>query len=217
MSSLDLGVIGNCSYGALIDSAARIVWCCLPRFDADPVFCSLLNDHDAESGVFAIDLQGMTRCEQSYERNTAILVTRLFDDDGNGIEITDFAPRFVSRGRRFRPMTIIRRVVPIAGSPRIAIRPRPRFDYGAKAPALTHGSNHIRYVGEALTLRLTTNAPITYVINETPFRLEEPISLVLGPDETLSGGVEETVREFQERTAEYWRLWTWQAPMHARW
>ena len=144
MSSLDLGVIGNCSYGALIDSAARIVWCCLPRFDADPVFCNLLNDHDGESGVFAIDLEGMTRSEQSYQRNTAILVTRLYDDDGNGIEITDFAPRFRIFGRRFRPMTLIRRAAPIAGSPRICVRLRPRFDYGAKAPALTHGSPRTR-------------------------------------------------------------------------
>ena len=91
MSSLDLGVIGNGSYGALIDAAGRVVWCCLPRFDADPVFCSLLNDHDGERGMFAVDLQGVTRREQCYQRNTAILVTRMFDGDGNGIELTDFA------------------------------------------------------------------------------------------------------------------------------
>ncbi len=207
MSSLDLGVIGNCSYGALIDATGRVVWCCLPRFDADPVFCSLLNDHDSERGVFAIDLHGMTRSEQSYERNTAILVTRVFDDAGNGIEITDFAPRFRMHGRRFRPMSLIRRVTPIAGTPRIRVRLRPRFDYGAKEPSLTHGSNHIRYISDRLTLRLTTNAPITYLLSETSFCLEEPISLILGPDETLAGGVEETAREFQERTTEYWRFW----------
>ncbi|NIM28766.1 MAG: glycoside hydrolase family 15 protein [Gammaproteobacteria bacterium] len=207
MSSLDLGVIGNCSFGALIDAAARVVWCCLPRFDADPVFCSLLNNHDGDSGVFVVELQGMTRSEQFYKQNTAILVTRMFDDEGNGIEITDFAPRFNMRGRRFRPMTLIRRLRTIVGTPRIVIRVRPRFDYGATAPSLTHGSNHIRYVGDKLTLRLTTNAPITYVLNETPFCLEEPTSFVLGPDETLATGVEETAREFQERTTEYWRLW----------
>ena len=207
MSSLDLGVIGNCSFGALIDSAARIVWCCLPRFDADPVFCSLLNDSNGDTGVFAIELQGMSRSEQFYKRNTAILVTRLFDDSGNAIEITDFAPRFRMHGRRFRPTTLIRRVTPLAGTPRIRIRLRPRFDYGATAPSLTHGSNHIRYVGDALTLRLTTNAPVSYVLSETTFCLEEPVSLVFGPDETLAGAVEATAREFQERTEEYWRLW----------
>jgi len=207
MSALDLGVVGNCSYGALIDATARVVWCCLPRFDADPVFCSLLNDHDGDRGVFAIDLHGMTRSEQHYQRNTAILVTRMYDDSGGGIEITDFAPRFRLRGRRFRPMMLVRRITPIAGTPRIGIRLRPLFDYGASEPTLTHGSNHIRYVGDNLTLRVTTNAPTTYVRNETPFCLEEPISLLFGPDETLAGGVEETARDFQERTAEYWKLW----------
>ena len=37
-ASLDLGLIGNCSVSALVDAKARIVWCCLPRFDGDPVF-----------------------------------------------------------------------------------------------------------------------------------------------------------------------------------
>ena len=32
MSNLELGIIGNCMYSALIDRKGRIVWCCLPRF-----------------------------------------------------------------------------------------------------------------------------------------------------------------------------------------
>ena len=53
MSKLDLAVIGNCSISALLDERARIVWCCLPRFDGDPVFCSLMNDHrDGKKGFF---------------------------------------------------------------------------------------------------------------------------------------------------------------------
>ena len=31
-------MIGNCAFSALVDERARIVWCCLPRFDGDPVF-----------------------------------------------------------------------------------------------------------------------------------------------------------------------------------
>ena len=42
-ASLSLGVIGNCSYSALVDQRARIVWCCLPRFDGEPVFNALLH------------------------------------------------------------------------------------------------------------------------------------------------------------------------------
>ncbi|MDB5844208.1 MAG: glycoside hydrolase 15-related protein, partial [Polaromonas sp.] len=40
--SLSLGVIGNCAFSALVDVRGRIVWCCLPRFDGDPVFNALL-------------------------------------------------------------------------------------------------------------------------------------------------------------------------------
>ena len=41
-ASLAMGVIGNCSFSALVDERARIVWCCLPRFDSPPVFNALL-------------------------------------------------------------------------------------------------------------------------------------------------------------------------------
>ena len=40
--NLALGVVGNCAFNALIDPRGRIVWCCLPRPDGDPVFNALL-------------------------------------------------------------------------------------------------------------------------------------------------------------------------------
>ena len=218
MSSLDLGVVGNCAYGALIDPKARIVWCCLPRFDADPVFCSLVDDDpNARAGFFSIELIDAARTEQRYVANTAILETRIVDREGGEITITDFAPRFHTRGRIFRPLTLVRRVRPSGGSPRVRIRMRPRFDYGARAPGVTHGSNHIRYTHTGLALRLNTNAPIVYVLEETPFLLEKPVSFLLGPDETLAGGVEETAREFEEETAEYWRRWTRRLALPFEW
>ena len=217
-ASLDLGVIGNCSYGALIDADARVVWCCLPRFDGDPVFCSLLDDRSEDPpGIFAIEIDGRARSEQFYIRNTAVLVTRLFDERGGAVEIADFAPRFALHGRRFRPMTLVRRIRPIAGTPRIRVKVRPRFDYGATFPELTRGSNHLRFVGPRFTLRLTTNAPITYIAHETPFLIEEPLSLILGPDETLSGGVEEIARDFQERTVLEWQQWVRRLALPAEW
>ena len=50
-------------------------------------------------------------------------------------------------------------------------------------------------------LRLNTNAPLTYVLDSTWFSLQAPVSLLLGPDETLSAGIEETARDFEEQTA----------------
>ena len=91
------------------------------------------------------------------------------------------------------------------------------FNYGARAPEITHGSNHIRYLHTSQTRRLNTNAPITYVLDETPFLLEEPVSFLLGPDETLAGGVEETARELEEETAAYWRRWTRRLALPFEW
>ena len=208
MSTLDLAVIGNCAISALLDSRARIVWTCLPRFDGDPVFCSLLNDHeDGEKGFYDVELFGFVRSEQNYQPNSAVLVTTLYDEMGGALEITDFAPHFKQFGRVFRPMMLLRLIRPLAGTPRIRIRLRPNYDQGQERPETTRGSNHIRYVMPDLTLRLTTDGPVTYILEEVPFVLESPITLLLGPDETLVEPVAEAGRSFFEKTDEYWRDW----------
>ncbi len=212
LSSLDLGVVGNCAFGALIDDIGSIVWCCLPRFDGDPVFCQLLNDsrkaQEGAQGVYQIDLIGRARSEQEYIKNTAVLVTRLYDDNGGAVEITDFAPRFSQLGRMFRPTMIVRTVRPLSGEPRVRVVLRPAHGYGAHRPEITRGSNHIRYVSPPITLRLTTDAPLAFVLDETPFFLEEPITLILGPDESLTRPIVETGRDFLDKTVEYWRGWS---------
>jgi GH15 family glucan-1,4-alpha-glucosidase len=217
--SLDLGVTGNCVVSALIDRCARIVWSCLPRLDGDPVFHAL-GDGDGSAnarGVFEIELGGFERSEQEYVRNTAVLVTRLYSTNGSAIEVTDHCPRFERFGRMFRPQALVRRVRALAGTPRIRIRLRPSFEYGALAPAITHGSNHIRYVSPERVLRLTTDAPVTYVLEETQFLLESSFSFVLGADETLADGPEQTARDFQELTETWWRQWTRRLAIPAEW
>jgi GH15 family glucan-1,4-alpha-glucosidase len=205
--SLKLGVIGNCAYSALVDERARIVWCCLPRFDGDPVFNALL-DPSENGSVWAFELEQFARSEQWYEPNTAIVKTRLFDAQGQGIEITDLAPRFWNRGRMFRPLTLIRRVKVLSGSPRVRVLVRPRFHWGREEPLVTQGSTHLRYVGADQTLRLNTDAPLSYLLSETFFVVDRPMNFILGPDETLLGGIEETALGFEQETASYWRSWT---------
>ncbi len=210
MSDLNLAVIGNCTFGALVDRRARIVWSCLPRFDAEPVFCNLLNGNDDGEtfGFYDIELKDFARSEQQYIHNTAVLVTTLYDHSGAAVEITDFAPRYEQYGRFYRPVMIVRIVRPVIGDPTVRIRLRPAYGYGQGQPDRTHGSNHIRYVTPALTLRLTTDAPISFVLDEVPFILEEPITLILGPDESLTQSICDTGRNTLERTQQYWREWT---------
>ncbi|NLG60156.1 MAG: glycoside hydrolase family 15 protein [Gammaproteobacteria bacterium] len=206
-SNLDLGVIGNGSFGALIDPRARIVWSCMPAFDGDPVFCSLLEPRDHDGGDFSIELEDFERSEQAYVTNTAILRTVLYDSRGGAVEVIDFAPRWRWHDRFYRPVTIARRVTPLAGHPRIRVRLRPLTHWGAHRAETTWGSNHVRYLLPDYTLRLTTDVPVRFIRDELPFVLTRPTHLLLGPDETVTRSLPGFMHEALERTTDYWREW----------
>src|SRR3990172_6656653 len=204
---LDLGIIGNCNVSALVDARGRLVWACLPRYDGDPVFCALLSNAQDQGGAFEIELQNLARVEQHYLRNTAVLVTTLHDANGGAVEITDFAPRFRQYGRMFYPMMYVRRVRPLAGSPVIRVCLEPRYQYGAGVPTHTFGSNHIRYVAPDLVFRVTTDASITAVLEQTRFVLEQDLTFILGPDESVTESVREVGLRFFGETKNYWHDW----------
>lgn len=204
--NLDLGVIGNCSFGALIDRQARVVWSCLPTFDGDPAFCHLLSPR-IEGGDFSVELEDFQESEQAYIPNTAILRTVLRDSKGGAIEVIDFAPRWRNHNRFYRPVSIVRQIRPLSGAPRIIVRARPLADWGARKPESTWGSNHIRWMLPDFTLRLTTDVPIRFVRDELPFVLNHPVHLVIGVDESLMRSLTGYVQEAYERTEEYWREW----------
>jgi GH15 family glucan-1,4-alpha-glucosidase len=203
--SLDLAVIGNGRTAALVDRNGRMVWWCFPRFDCDPVFCRLIAG-DEEKGFFDVVLEGFSHSQSRYERNTATVETLLTAKDGSAVRITDFAPRFRNFDRILRPPQLMRRIEPVAGMPRITIRLRPTQDYGKPMLRRVAGSNHITY-GEPALIRLTTDAPLSYIEEETVFALVRPLTLVLGADEPFAGEPATTGREFLHHTNEYWREW----------
>lgn len=206
---LDLAPIGNCAASALIDSRARFMWACAPRVDGDPMFCALLSGRDpaeAQHGVWAIDLIDEASTTQHYERNTPILVTRLTDTNGSQVEIVDFCPRYRQNNRIYRPNAFIRIIRPVKGAPRIRMRLTPAVDWGAHAAEATSGSNHIRFRVPGL-MRITTSAPVSHILNERVFRLEEEHVFFFGPDEPFEGDLRARVRQMYENTALYWRRW----------
>ncbi len=208
MADLDLAAVGNCSVAALISPLGRIVWFCFPRLDADPVFCALLGGAEPERGFWDVSLPGGRGLGQRYLPNTAVVETLLADDSGGRLRIVDFCPRQPRFGRMFRPPMIIRRIEPLDGRPRITVRLRPSFDYGAARPAISLGSNHIRFMGPEAVLRLTTDAPLSYLVPETPFVLDRPLTFFLGPDETVPEAPERLGRELLDATCTTWEKWT---------
>ncbi len=207
--SLDLALIGNCQVGALIDTQAEIVWYCLPRFDGDPVFCSLLQEHEPGEGLgyCSVELVDQVASEQNYLPNSAVLVTRMTDSRGGVVEITDFAPRFRQYGRIFTPIMLVRQVRRLHGTPRIVVRVRPARNYGAERGEYTYGSHHIRYVSPYMVLRLSTDASVTAILQELPVVLEDELNFVFGPDETVLENVSDLANRFKNDTVAYWQEW----------
>ena len=209
--TLDLFPIGNCTASALIDRRGCYVWACAPRVDGDPFFSALLGGLDpaepAAQGLWDVEVEDAREITQSYLRNTPILVTRIVDGAGAALEITDFCPRYRQYGRVYRPLAFVRTVRPVVGAPRIRIRLRPTSNYGEHLTPQTVGSNHIRYIGAEVTLRLTTDAPVSHIQEERTFRLEEPVAMFLGPDEGFESDVATASARMLRETTDYWRGW----------
>ncbi len=205
--SLDLAPIGNCAISALIDRRGRYVWACAPRVDGDPVFSALMNGADPDHGYWAIELEGGVDVSQAYVHNTPVLRTVLTAGDGASVEILDFAPRHRKHARTYRPLAFGRIVRPLSGAPRIRVRLRPSADWGARRADFTSGSNHIRYQCTDITLRLTTDCPVSHVLEERVFRLERPLAFFLGPDEGYDQEVGPGLSATLDRTVAYWQDW----------
>ena len=207
-ADLELWPIGNCQVSGLVDRTGALAWGCVPRVDGDPVFCALLNGDRRDAGIWRFELEGQTSIEQHYERNTAILVTRIEAEDGSAVEIRDFCPRFESSGRMYRPVAWVRNVRPVSGNPRLRVVLKPMRDYGAEIAPTTHGTNHVRYLIGPQALRLSTDAPIGYVLEDRSFRVESELHFFLGPDEPFSGNLRSELQRMEALTRDYWKIWT---------
>ena len=206
-SDLDLWPIGNCQVSGLIDRSGALVWGCVPRVDGDPVFCALLNNGNRDEGIWRFELEGQTNVTQWYERNTPVLVTRLEAEDGSAVEIHDFCPRFENSGRMYRPVAFARIVRPVAGAPRMKTVLQPMHDYAAKMAERTNGTNHIRYLVGDQAMRLSTDAPVGYILEGRSYRIESDQHFFLGPDEPFVGNVRSELRRMGQSTMRYWRHW----------
>jgi GH15 family glucan-1,4-alpha-glucosidase len=206
VSTLELGVVGNCAVASLIDRLGRHVWHGLGRLDGDPVFNALLGGNEPAGGFMEAAVEGAKEGRQRYLPNTAILETTV-DGLGGTMRIVDFAPRFLRFGRMFHPPMLVRRLEPAAGRPRVTLRVRPTFNYGALKPQITSGSHHARFVGDSAAVRLTTDGPVTYMLHEREFALDRPITLIFGADESITENPDALGRTFLAETQAYWQTW----------
>jgi GH15 family glucan-1,4-alpha-glucosidase len=198
------GIIGNCGYLAHVHKNTNIEWLCWPRFDSSFVFGGLLDKE--KGGCFTILPAGDYTSVQYYLENTNVLCTEISCAEGS-YRITDFAPRFQQYERFFKPLMLIRKVELLTGTPRIRVKCQPTYNYGLKKLTGHQGSSHIEYREAEENIRLTTNIPINYVLDEQLTVLNESKYLVLTYGNPLEAPLINTAEHFLRETIAYWRLW----------
>ena len=146
----------------------------------------------------------LSRVDEATDHGSAIVKHASSRWGGKGVEVTDFAPRFFHRDRMFRPPSWC------AGS---AARRARRASRMACARAANGAARSRRSRAAATTcatssrrtLRLTTDAPPTYVAEEHLVLAATARSACLRSGRDAVGGIEETARDFEEQTSLYWR------------
>lgn len=200
----DLGLIGNCQYAALVHRNGTVAWCCLPRFDSEPTFGSLLDEEGG--GRFQVGPASGAPGLQRYLPNTNVLET-IFDDGVDAFRLYDFAPRFEQHERSFRPTQLFRVLEPLRGQPRVRVTCDPRLGWSRARPQVLHGSNHLRYEGFDAPLRLTTDVPLSYLAAGQPFSLTGRRHLVLTWGQPIEEPLQPLTDRFLDETVRYWRRW----------
>jgi len=205
MGQLDYALIGNCQVSALLDKQARYVWSCLPRFDSPALFSEILGEGAGEWSCLPVAQNYST--SQRYYRNTNVVVTEFDLEGGDRFDIVDFAPRFPFQDGYYRAPQFIRIIRPIKGCPRIAMRLRPRFDYGKNIPHAGLVEKGLVYQHNDNRVFLTTNVSTTYIMDEQAFELSETKYCVLSHGEPFTQSLKFGCEEYLDRTANYWRNW----------
>src|SRR6516165_9423098 len=120
------GIIGDTKTAALVSTRGSIDWLCLPSFDSDACFASLVG-YD-EHGRWTIQpTVPIRKVNQYYDGDTLILVTE-FHCDGGVVRLIDFMPPSSER------TDVVRLVEGIEGSVPVEMVLNPRFGYGINRP-----------------------------------------------------------------------------------
>jgi len=122
----ELGLIGDLHTVSLVSTSGSIVWTCVPRFDSDSCFTSLLGRPD--NGQFTIaPVDNKFDSVQKYQDDTLILET-IFTTATGKVKLIDFMPVREKHAR------IVRIVEGMSGEVNLKVDLVLRFDYGLSVP-----------------------------------------------------------------------------------
>jgi GH15 family glucan-1,4-alpha-glucosidase len=164
----DYAFLSDCHTGALVAPDGSIDWLCVPRFDAQSVFGTLL---DRQGGSFRLGPFGINvPAARIYEPGTNNLVTT-WKTPAGWVVVRDALTLGPRRGvdeitPHTRPPTdqdadhlLVRTALCLEGEVEIELTCEPVFDYGSVPPewSLGEDGHHADATGADLTIRLKTD------------------------------------------------------------
>jgi len=207
----DYAAIGDCHGGALVSSDGRIDWCCLERFDADPVFCRLLDDR--KGGFLGLQPRAEFTTKRAYLDDTNIVRTDFHTDSGR-FAVTDFMPvgrkpkasahDYVSLSA---PKWLIRRIEGIDGEVDIDCVYRPSVAFATLSARLSMAGTAVVAGSGGAALRSDIAFTISddhAVANATVRAGDVRFIVVMAKLESVS---RERVEELLAMTIAFWREW----------
>ena len=201
------GIIGNCRSTALISAVGSMEWLCLPNFDSDAVFASLLDRE--QGGEFAIDLNSGYRITQKYINNTNVLVTR-FDNGQDIFEILDFMPRYFNSNIFHCPSEVIRYFRHVQGFPKFKIKFNPKMNYGRETDFLRE-ENFIKAYSldksNYESIYAYSDLPLDFLLNGKWITLKEDHFVMLSYHQKVLNPSLDQVFLVMEKTKAYWLDW----------
>ena len=201
----------------MISKNGSIDWCCLPEFDSPSVFAKLLDDEIGGSFGFIVDES--YAIEQSYDLETAILITR-YTSNEDCFELHDFMPRYYKEDKSyFAPPEIIRYIKLISGQPKFKVLYEPKLEYAQgktesfiKKDFIASLTHEVKFD----TVFLYTSFDKEKVVNGELVTLTENGFFLLAYNEKIFVPSTESVFLDLERTRIYWMDWSRKTPTYKK-
>ncbi|MGN7777892.1 glycoside hydrolase family 15 protein [Mycolicibacterium sp. 22603] len=151
------GLIGDLRTCALVGADGTIDWFCAPRFDSASVFASIL-DQDKGGSWQLNPCTDVSRTQQFYYPDTAVLITRFLTDDGV-VEVHDFMPVLAPDEKDHR-QRLVRRISGVRGTMRLRMRLDARPDYARQSCTADYTGDGVLITGDGVRLGLIASTDL---------------------------------------------------------
>ncbi|MBO0681325.1 glycoside hydrolase family 15 protein [Mycolicibacterium sp. S2-37] len=214
------GLIGDLRTCALVGVDGTIDWFCAPRFDSPSVFGAILDPEDG--GSWQLRPTGdVTRTQQFYFPETAVLITRFLTADGVA-EVHDLMPVLGEADAQHR-QRLVRRVVGVRGTVRMRTRLDARPDYARQSCEAQRSGDGVLITGDGVRMGLTASTELDVddgvVSAEVELTTGDSMLFVLemlGDDVVTADAIDHT-DSLLDATTSFWRNWLSQSTYTGRW